>query len=99
MQGSGFLRIALLAIAGLFIYKYLLGGSSGSAKAQPIAAEVHLTPPVRAPYQYCSIQTEYFQARLISRGAALQHFELRKPKYQKHGVPIDLSTTPHPGVA
>lgn len=99
MQGSGgFLRIALLAIAGLFIYKYLLGGSSGSAKAQPIAAEVHLTPALRAPYQYCSIQTEYFQARLSSRGAALQHFELRKPKYQKHGVPIDLSTTPHPGV-
>ncbi|HVZ31910.1 MAG TPA: YidC/Oxa1 family insertase periplasmic-domain containing protein, partial [Polyangiaceae bacterium] len=53
---------------------------------------------VRAPYAYCDIQTDYFRAQLISRGAALTHYELRKPKYQKHGVPMDLSTTPHPGV-
>ena len=99
MQGGGFLRLALLAIAGFLGYQYLLGGSGDAAKVQPIAAEVHVTPPVRAPYQHCDITTEYFRARLSSRGAALQHFELTKPKYKKHGVATDLSTTPHPGVA
>jgi YidC/Oxa1 family membrane protein insertase len=100
MQGGGFLRIALLAIAGFLAYQYFLGGGShGSSPSQPIAQEPMLTPGVRKPYQYCDIGTEYFQARLTTRGAALQHFVLEKPKYQKHGAPIDLSTTPHPGVA
>jgi YidC/Oxa1 family membrane protein insertase len=99
MQGGGFLRIALLAIAGFLGYRYLTGGSGDAAKAQPIVAEAHVTPAARAPYQYCDIATDYFRARLSTRGAALQHFELTKPKYEKHDVPIDLSTTPHPGVA
>jgi YidC/Oxa1 family membrane protein insertase len=100
MQGGGFLRILLIAVAGFFLYRYLLGGGShGSTQAQPVAPEAHLTPESRAPYQYCDIQSDYFHARLSTRGAALRNFELRKPKYQKHGVPIDLSTTPHPGVA
>lgn len=100
MQGAGFLRILLLAVAGFFLYRYLVGGSSqGASQAQPLGAEARLAPAVRAPYQYCDIQTDYFHARLSTRGAALRNFELRKPKYQKHGEPIDLSTTPHPGVA
>jgi len=100
MQGAGFLRILLLAVAGFFLYRYLMGGSSnGSTQAQPLGPESHLVPEQRAPYQYCDIQTDYFHARLSTRGAALRSFELRKPKYQKHGTAIDLSTTPHPGVA
>ena len=99
MQGGGFLRLALLAIAGFLAYQYFLGGSHKAASAQPIAREALLTPAVRQPYQYCELGTEYFKARLSTRGAALQHFELTKPKYEKHGKPIDLSTTPHPGVA
>ncbi len=99
MQGGGFLRLALLAIAGFLAYQYFLGGSGESAKLQPIADEVRVTPEARAPYQFCDIATDYFRARLTTRGAALSHFELAKPKYQKHGTPIDLSTTPHPGVA
>ncbi|HEU4583729.1 MAG TPA: YidC/Oxa1 family insertase periplasmic-domain containing protein [Polyangiaceae bacterium] len=88
----------MIAVGGFFLYRYLTGGSHSAAQAQPIAAESRLVPASRAPYQYCDIQTEYFHARLNTRGAALRSFELRKPKYQKHGVPIDLSTTPHPGV-
>jgi YidC/Oxa1 family membrane protein insertase len=99
MQGGGFLRLALLAIAGFVAYQWFLGGSKGAVHLQPLAQEQQLTPSVRKPYQYCDIATEYFQARLTSRGAALQRFELEKPKYRKHGVPMDLSTTPHPGVA
>jgi YidC/Oxa1 family membrane protein insertase len=100
MQGGGFLRIALLAIAGFLAYQYFLGGGSHrSAQAQPVARDPMVTPGVRAPYQYCDIATDYFQARLSTRGAALTSFDLTKPKYQKHGEPMDLSTTPHPGVA
>ncbi len=99
MQGGGFLRLALLAIAGFLAYQYFLGGSHDVAHGQPLAREALLTPAVRAPYQYCEIATPDFQARLTTRGAALQHFELQRPKYQKQGAPIDLSTTPHPGVA
>jgi YidC/Oxa1 family membrane protein insertase len=100
MQGGGFFRLALLAIVGFLGYQYLLGGGSGDrAKLQPVAAEAHVTPASRQPYQYCDIKTDHFRARLSTRGAALQRFELTKPKYQKHGAPIDLSTTPHPGVA
>jgi YidC/Oxa1 family membrane protein insertase len=98
MQGGGFLRILLIAVAGFFLYRYLLGGSHSSTQSQPLGPETHVTPELRAPYQYCDIQTDYFHARLSTRGAALRNFELRKPKYQKHGAPIDLSTTPHPGV-
>jgi YidC/Oxa1 family membrane protein insertase len=100
MQGGGFLRLALLAIAGFLIYRFFLsGGSHEASPMQPVAREPMLVPSERAPYQYCEIETEYFHARLSTRGAALQRFELEKPKYQKHGAPIDLSTTPHPGVA
>lgn len=99
MQGGGFLRIALLAIAGFLAYQYFLGGGRDVAHAQPMAPEPRVVPAVRAPYKYCDIGSEYFRARLTTRGAALQHFELSKPKYQKHDKAIDLSTTPHPGVA
>jgi YidC/Oxa1 family membrane protein insertase len=99
MQGGGFLRLALIAIVGFLAYRYLMGGSGEGTQAQPIAAEVHVTPATRAPYQYCDIATDHFRARLTTRGAALSHFELTKPKYQKHDLAIDLSTTPHPGVA
>ncbi len=98
MQGGGFLRILLLAVAGFFLYRYMTGGSDSATHVQPIGAESRVVPQVRAPYQYCDIETEYFHARLSTRGAALRNFELRKHKYQKHGTPIDLSTTPHPGV-
>jgi YidC/Oxa1 family membrane protein insertase len=99
MQGGGFLRVALLAIAGFLAYQFFLGGPNGAAPSQPVAREPMVTPSVRKPYRYCDIGTEYFRARLTTRGAALQHFVLEKPKYEKNGVPIDLSTTPHPGVA
>jgi YidC/Oxa1 family membrane protein insertase len=99
MQGGGFLRVALIAIAGFLAYRFLIGDSGKPAPIQPVAIERQVVPPVRAPYQYCDIATDYFHARLTSRGAALSRFELQKPKYQKHNAPIDLSTTPHPGVA
>ncbi|HWO09615.1 MAG TPA: YidC/Oxa1 family insertase periplasmic-domain containing protein [Polyangiaceae bacterium] len=99
MQGGSFLRLALLAIAGFLAYQYFLGGSRGAPQGQPIAREPMVTPSVRQAYQYCEIGTEHFEAQLTTRGAALTHFKLRKPKYKKHGEPIDLSTTPHPGVA
>ena len=99
MQGGGFLRLALLAIAGFLAFRFFFGDSPEAARGQPIAREPMVTPSERLPYQYCDLQTEHFKARLSSRGAALQHFELLKPKYQKQGKAIDLSTTPHPGVA
>ena len=69
MQGGGFLRLALLAIAGFLAYQYFLGGSRGGAPEQPIAREPMVTPSVRLPYKYCDIGTEYFHARLSTRGA------------------------------
>jgi len=99
MQGGGFLRIALIALAGFLAYRFLMPGSSTSVSLQPIAVEQSAVPEVRAPYRYCEIKTDYFRARLSTRGAALSTFQLLKPKYKKHGTPIDLSTTPHPGVA
>ncbi len=99
MQGSGFLRILLLAVAGFFLYRYLFAGSDGVAAGQPLGPESRVTPAVRAPYQSCELETEHYRASFNTRGAALKHFELRKQQYQKDGAPIDLSTTPHPGVA
>lgn len=97
MQG-GFLRFVLIAGIGLLAYQFLLGGDGGETSVQPIQQEVPLTPTTRAAYQYCTVETPYFRAQLTTRGAALRHFELLKPKYVKGGVPIDLSSTPHPGV-
>ena len=67
MQGGGFLRLALLAIAGFLAYQYFLGGSNGAAPAQPVAREPMLTPSQREPYQFCRIDTEYFDAELSTR--------------------------------
>src|SRR5688572_15271475 len=101
MQGAGFFRVALLALVGFLGYRFLFGESSQAIRGQPIVQEPHVVPAERAPYQYCELQTEYFRAQLSTRGAALKHFQLLKPKYQDKAkaAPIDLSTTPHPGVA
>jgi YidC/Oxa1 family membrane protein insertase len=101
MQGAGFFRVALLALVGFLGYRFLFGESSQVIRGQPIVQEPHVVPAERAPYQYCELQTEYFRAQLSTRGAALKHFQLLKPKYQDKAkaAPIDLSTTPHPGVA
>ncbi len=99
MQMGSTLRLLLLAVAGYFLYRSFFAEGGGSAAVQPIQPEAQLAPERRAPYQYCNIRTDYFHAELTSRGAAVRHFELLKPKYEKGGKAIDLSTTPHPGVA
>jgi YidC/Oxa1 family membrane protein insertase len=99
MQGGGFFRIALLALLGFLGFRFLFGDSGETSPVQPVAEEKPLTPERRAPYAYCTIATDNYRARMTSRGAALQHFQLLRPKYRRGDTPIDLSTTPHPGVA
>lgn len=98
MKG-GFLQIVLLAVAGFFLFNSFFGEGSSSAESQPLKKEAWLAPSERAGYQFCRLETEYFSAELNTRGAALRHFRLLRPKYEKQGVAVDLSTTPHPGVA
>lgn len=72
----------------------LFGG--GQSKVQPLLPESRLVlgPTARPPEQFCDLWTPEFRAQLSTQGAGLRHFELLKPKYEKNGAPIDLSTTP-----
>lgn len=99
MKGGGFLQVILLAVAGFFLFNSFFGEGASTSESQPLKAETWVAPSERADYQFCRIETEFFRAELNTRGAALRHFELLRPKYEKQGVAIDLSTTPHPGVA
>jgi YidC/Oxa1 family membrane protein insertase len=100
MQGiGGFLRILLLMGAAFFLVRYFTGSDASKAAKQTIAVEPQAAPSPRSAYRYCEIKTGRFHATLTSRGAALKHFELTTEKYAPHGHHIDLSTTPHPGIA
>jgi YidC/Oxa1 family membrane protein insertase len=95
---AGALRYVLIALIGLLAYRFFFAEGSGGAQKQPVADDPRVAPATRAPYSYCELKTEGFQATLTTRGAALTHFWLLTPKYQKKGVVTDLSTTPHPGL-
>lgn len=100
MQGiGGFLRILLLMVGAYFLVRYFTGSDANKSDRQPIAVEPQSAPEARAPYQQCQIETDRFHATLSSRGVVLKHFELTTEKYTPRGRRIDLSTTPHPGVA
>jgi YidC/Oxa1 family membrane protein insertase len=99
MQASGILRFLLIGALGLLVYRLFFSGEHSSAQVQPIKPEPMVTAAARAPYTYCDIATQDYSTRLVSRGAVIKDFKLLRPKYNKHGAPIDLSTTPHPGVA
>lgn len=98
-MSGGFLRFVFLALGAFLLYRYFLASPTPEGTGQPIAPETHITAEVRAPYQFCEIETDSFKATLTTRGATLKHFLLTTPKYTQDGTPIDLSTTPHPGVA
>lgn len=98
MERGGSLRLILLGIAGVFIFMALnkfQGGGGG--ERQPLGAESHLVPAVRAPNAKCDIWAPEFHAELRTRGATLSRFQLLTAKYQKDGKPQDLTTTPDPG--
>jgi YidC/Oxa1 family membrane protein insertase len=99
MQAGAILRFLLIGALGLLVYRLFFSSDQSSAQGQPTKPEPTITPATRAPYSYCAITTDDFSARLVSRGAVLRDFKLLRPKYSKQGAPIDLSTTPHPGVA
>jgi YidC/Oxa1 family membrane protein insertase len=100
MQGLGnFLRLMLLAVGAFFLVRYFTSSDASQATKQAITVEPQTAPSPRAAYRYCEIKTELFRATLTSRGATLKHFLLTTEKYAPHGQQIDLSTTPHPGIA
>jgi YidC/Oxa1 family membrane protein insertase len=100
MQGMGnFLRLLLLMAGAFFLVRYFTGSDSSAVVRQPIAVEPQTAPTPRAAYRYCEITTDRFHATLTTRGATVKHFELTTEKYTPRGHRIDLSTTPHPGIA
>ncbi|HEX3772814.1 MAG TPA: membrane protein insertase YidC [Polyangiaceae bacterium] len=86
--------MAALAFLLLQFGPKLFGG--GKPTAQPLKAEtqIELGAVPGAPEQLCDIWTPEFRAQLTTRGAAVRHFQLLRPKYETNGKPIDLSTTP-----
>jgi YidC/Oxa1 family membrane protein insertase len=86
--------IATIALAVFWLGPKLLGGHKGSLQPLKPEGDVILAQGARPPEQTCDIWTEEFRAQLSTRGGTLKHFELRAPKYQNKGQPIDLSTTP-----
>ncbi len=90
------LRFVFIAASALLLFSWFSGkeeqGASSSLKSPSYAL-----PAARKPYEFCELQTGEFWAQLTTRGAVLRHFELRTPKYQKAGKPLDVSTTPQPG--
>jgi YidC/Oxa1 family membrane protein insertase len=100
MQGiGGFLRIMVLMVGAFFLVRYFSGSDSAKTDRQPIAVEPQTAPTPRTSYQHCIIETDRFHAELTTRGGVVKHFQLTTEKYTPHGHHIDLSTTPHPGVA
>lgn len=96
---SAFARFLFLILGAFLIYQFFMAPKAGQANRQPLQAEPQLTPPTRAPYQYCEIASDEFRATFTSRGATLKHFLLTTDKYTQNDKNIDLSTTPHPGIA
>jgi YidC/Oxa1 family membrane protein insertase len=97
MDRSSIGRLLLLAAAVFLFVQFgpkLFGG--GKVSVQPLRNESRLVLAAspRAAEAFCDIWTPEFRAQLSSRGGALRHFELLRPKYQTAGKPIDLSTTP-----
>lgn len=88
---SRWLFVGLLALLAVVFVPRLWGnGEEPQARwFEPDRALVSQKAP-----QICEIRTDSFLAKLSSRGASLQHFELTQPKYTKQGHAIDLSTTP-----
>jgi YidC/Oxa1 family membrane protein insertase len=89
-------RLAFIGLGLLFAFVILPKLLHGTTPIQPLRPEVlaTATPSGRAPETFCDLWTKDFHAKLSSRSATLTHFELLGAKYRKHGVPIDLSTTP-----
>jgi len=90
------LRFGFIFLSGLLLFMWL-GNSKETAPQEQRVVPVATEPKPRAPYQYCEIKTDLFRAQLTTRGATLKRFELLSSKYEKGGVPHDVSTTPQPG--
>ncbi len=103
MDRSSILRS--LAIAGVitlllyFGFTKFVGGDH--EKLVPPTAELFRAPEGRAaptakkaPETLCSLKGNRFKAVATTRGASLEHLTLDDPKYQEHGKPLDLVTTP-----
>jgi len=96
-SGKSVLRWLAIGLVVFFVMQFgskFFGGGGGSSSVQPLRAEGTELPQERAPEQICSLWTDTFRADLSSQGGSLKHFQLLTAKYRKHGVPIDLSTTP-----
>lgn len=95
-NAASFFKIALIAIAGVLLFNYFTKEPS-TAGSSGIEYPAVVLPENRAPYEYCRIQTDDFNAQFTTRGATLKRFELLREKYAKGGQRRDLSTTPQPG--
>jgi YidC/Oxa1 family membrane protein insertase len=95
MERSSILR--WLLIAGLIFIAISFGSklfTSDEVATQPLLFEGTAEPETKGKPRTCDIWTDRFHAELSTRGGSLRNFKLLTAKYQHHGKPIDLSTTP-----
>ncbi len=94
----GLLTWLLLGL-GVFLTIQLVTGFLGDKEGerQPISRMPTVSDAAdgaRPAERLCDIWTDHFRAQLSNHGAAIKHFELLTAKYQRHGKPLDLGTTP-----
>jgi YidC/Oxa1 family membrane protein insertase len=87
---SRWLLIGLLVMLGVFVVPRWF---QGDPEPQKLLFEPDRTP-AKVSEQHCELTTDTFRAVLSSQGGSIERFQLLQPKYQSHGAPVDLSTTP-----
>ena len=90
---SRWLLIGAFVILAMTLFRPLFGGKGVTHQPmveQPVAAQESARPKE----QLCDLWSAEFRAQLSTRGASLEHFELRGSKYLKKDRRTDLATTP-----
>jgi len=97
MDRSSITRLLVMAACAFLLFQFggkLFGGGKSSIQPLRAESELVLAAGARPPEQFCDLWSPEFHARISSQGGALKNYQLLKPKYQKNGAAIDLSTTP-----
>ena len=95
MERSGLARWLLIGLAVLLLVTYVPKwfGEGGTSEFQPLKPELTEVPESRTPEKLCTIEGPRFRVELGTHGATLKRAWLLTEKYERHGKPIDLSTT------
>jgi len=94
MEQGGLARWLLIGVAAFILIFFLPRQCNKEEEAQPLLYEPGAVQDPKGKEHLCDLWTSRFHAQVSTRGAALKHFELLTAKYHKHGVGIDLATTP-----